>query len=246
MGRRTVLLVAAVVVAALGTALIFAYVNRTDERALKDQRPVQVLVAKTLIKAGTSGAEAERQGAFKLQVIPQSATIAGYLTDTRSISPLVAVGDIFPGEQIIPAKFVAPGSSSALTIPTGKLAISVQLGDPERVAGFVAPGSEVAIFVTITPPPPTGGGPAPVKQTRLLLARVTVIAVGPTTLRPATSGGPTNTEALPTAILTLALNQLEAEKVVYASQSGQLYFGLLTKDSKVGPGPSVDGRSLFA
>jgi pilus assembly protein CpaB len=244
MGRRTVLLVAAIVVAALGTALIFAYVNRTDERALKDQRPVQVLVAKTLIKTGTSGADAERQGAFKLQVIPQSATIAGYLTDTRTITSLVAVSDIFPGEQIIPAKFVAPGSASTITIPTGKLALSVQLGDPERVAGFVQPGSEVAVFVTFTPPP-TPGAPPPLKLTRLLLARVTVIGVGPTTLRPATSG-PTNTEALPTAILTLALNQLESEKVVFASQSGQLYFGLLTKDSKVGPGPSVDGRSLFA
>lgn len=240
MGRRTVLLVAAVVVAALGTALIFAYVNRTDERALKDQRPVQVLVAKTLIKAGTTGAEAERLGAFKLQVIPQSATIAGYLTDTRPISALVAVGDIFPGEQIIPAKFVAPGGSSSLTIPAGKMAISVQLGDPERVAGFVQPGSEVAVFVTFK----AGNAAA---LTRILLTRVTVIAVGPTSLRPSTAGQG-NTEPVPTAILTLALDQRQAEKLVYAASGGGggLYFALLNKDSKVAPGPAMDVRTLFA
>jgi pilus assembly protein CpaB len=237
MGRRTVLLIAAVVVAALGTALIFAYVNRTDERALKDQRPVQVLVAKAVIKAGTTGAEAERLGAFKLQVIPQSATITGFLTDARSISALVAVSDIFPGEQIIPAKFAAPGGSSALTIPTGKLAMSVQLGDPQRVAGFVQPGAEVSIFVTIT---------LGAKQvTRMLLTRVTVIAVGPTTLRPPTSGQG-NTEALPTAILTLALDQRQAEKIVFATSKGALYFGLLNKDSKVAPGPAMDEQKLFA
>jgi pilus assembly protein CpaB len=239
MGRRTVLLVAAIVVAALGTALIFAYVNRTDERALKDQRPVQVLVAKTVIKAGTTAAEAERLGAFKLQVIPQSATIAGYLTDTRSISTLVAVSDIFPGEQIIPAKFVAPGGSSALTIPTGKIAVSVQLGDPQRVAGFVQPGSEVAIFFTFK----VGSAAA---LTRLLLPRVTVIAVGPTSLRPATTGQG-NKEPVPTAILTLAVEQRQGEKLIFAaSAGGGLYFGLLTKDSKVAPGPPLDERTLFA
>lgn len=243
MGRRTLLLVAAIVVAALGTVLIFAYVRNADNRALKDQEPVEVLVAKTLIKAGTLGSEAERTGSFKLQKVPRSATIVGVLSDPRPISSLVAVGDIYPGEQIITAKFAAAGTTSILPIPPGKVAMSVQMGDPERVAGFVQPGSEVAIFVTVTP---SGAAGAPGTQTRVLLARMTVLAVGPTTLRAAPKGEG-NKEALPTAIITLAATQAQAEKLIFAKAQGNtLYFGLLTADSKIAPGTIIDGRNLFS
>jgi pilus assembly protein CpaB len=242
-GRRTLLLVAAIVVAALGTVLIFAYVRNADNRALKDREPVEVLVAKTLIKAGTLGSEAERTGSFKLQKIPRDATIVGVLSDPRPISQLVAVGDIYPGEQIITAKFAAAGTTSILPIPPGKVAMSVQMGDPQRVAGFVQPGSEVAVFVTVTPKPPI---PNVSDQSRVLLARISVLAVGPTTLRAAPEGEG-NKESLPTAIITLAADQVQAEKLMFAVAHGNtLYFGLLTEDSKITPGSIVDDRNLFS
>lgn len=233
MGRRTLLLVAALIVAALGTTLVFAYVKRADDRALKHQAPVEVLVAKAEIKAGTSVQQAESQGLFKLQEIPLSATVAGHLRDTRTIADLVAVSDIFPGEQIIADKFARVGSTTGLPIPTTKLATSVQLGDPQRVAGFVQPGSEVAIFVTIE------------NVTRLLLPRVSVLAIGPTTLRPPVNGQG-NKETLPTAILTLSLDQAQAQKVIFAAQNGAMWFSLLTKDSKTAPGPGTDIHNLFS
>lgn len=247
MGRRTLLLVAAIVVAALGTVLIFAYVRNADNRAIKDQEPVKVLVAKTLIKAGTLGSEAERTGSFKLQDVPRSATIVGVLSDPRPISSLVAVSDIFPGEQIITAKFAAAGTTSILPIPPGKLAMSVQLGDPQRVAGFVQPGSDIAVFITGHPVTLTGAQAGPVfDQARILLPRMSVLAVGPTTLR-AAPAGEGNKEALPTAILTLAADQVQAEKLMLAlHQGGTLYLGLLTADSKIVPGTIVDGRNLFS
>ncbi|HEU0131921.1 MAG TPA: Flp pilus assembly protein CpaB [Mycobacteriales bacterium] len=243
MGRRTLLLIAALVVAALGTTLVFAYVNRTDERALRDQEPVNVLVAKSLIRAGTTGAQAEGQGSFKLQAVPRSALVTGYLQDARSIGDLIAVSDIYPGEQIIPQKFAAAGTSGVLPIPSGKVGMSFQLGDPQRVAGFVRPGSDVAVFLTVSGPAAGAGATGPV--TRLLLPKLSVLAVGPTTLRPA-SNGDTNTEAVPTAILTLAVDQTQGQKMIFASQSGTLYFALLSKDSKVAPGPGTDARNLFS
>lgn len=240
MGRRTVLLIAALVVAALGTTLVYAYVNRTDERARKDQEAVDVLVAKTLIRAGTSGSAAQANGAFKLQPIPRAATVAGYLDSSRQIRDLVAVSDIYPGEQIIPQKFAPAGTAGALPIPTTKIGMSFQLGDPQRVAGFVNPGSDVAIFVTIANGGPSRNGPA----TRLLLAKVPVIAIGPTTLRPA-SGTDANKEAVPTAILTLAVDQVQGEKIVLAQTVGSLWFALVTKDSRVAPDAGVDSSNLF-
>lgn len=244
MGRRTVLLIAAIVVAALGTTLIFAYVSRTDERAREDQELVEVLVAKSLIRAGTTGAAAERAVAFDRVQVPRSVRLDNVVAAISEISDLVAVTDIYPGEQIIKPKFVAPGSAGGLPIPTGKVAMSVQLGDPQRVAGFVKPGSDVAIFVTIATPAAPGQVAQPA-ATRLLLARISVLAVGPTTLRPVT-GNDANKESVPTAILTLAVDQTQAQKLIYASQNGSLYFTLLTKDSKVAPGPGTDARTLFS
>lgn len=241
MGRRTVLLVAAFVIAAVGTALIFAYVRDADERALEDREPVEVLVAKTLIKAGTLGSAAERQGAFVLKQIPRDAAIAGALSDPRPVSELVAVSDIFPGEQVIRAKFAVAGNTSILPIPAGETAVSVQLGDPQRVAGFVKPGSDVAVFITIEPQGARNG-----LQTRVLLPRMTVLAVGPTTLQqPAPGQG--NTEALPTAILTLAATQVEAQKMIFGAGQGKLYFTLLNDESKVSaPGTPTDISNLFS
>jgi pilus assembly protein CpaB len=242
-GRRTLLLVAAIVVAALGTILIFAYVHNADNRALKDQEPVEVLVAKNLIKAGTLGSEAERTGDFKLQKIPRSATIEGVLSDPRPISNLVAVSDVYPGEQIITAKFAQSGTTSILPIPPGKIAVSARLGDPERVAGFVQPGSEIAVFVSITPTEPVPGVTGEI--TRILLPKMTVLAIGPTTLRAAPEGEG-NKEALPTAILTLAADQVQAEKLIWAQRHGALYLGLLTEDSKIVPAQLVHARNLFS
>lgn len=245
MGRRTVLLVVAIVVAAMGTGLIFAYVNRADERAQKDVEQVDVLVAKTLIKAGTTGTAAETAGAFQLRPIPRSATVEGYLQDTRSISGLVAVADIYPGEQILTAKFAPAGSTNALAIPAGKMAMSVQMGDPQRVAGFVRPGSEVGVFLTLPATARSEGSGITGDITRVLFPRIQVLAIGPTTLKPATDGKG-NTESVPTAILTVAVDQVQAQKLAFATKVGSLYFSLLTKDSKIGPGTPVHRDNLFS
>lgn len=244
MGRRTLLLVAALVVAALGTLLIFAYVRSADDRALKDQEPVEVLVAKTLIRAGTLGSEAEKSGSFKLQRIPRSATIANVLGDPRPIQGLVAVADIYPGEQIIASKFAQSGTTSILPIPTGDVAMSVQLGDPQRVAGFVQPGSDVVIFISSADVVVNGrkveGG-----VTTVLLPKVNVLAIGPTTLRSAPAGQG-NKESLPTAILTLGVSQVDAQKIIYAQTHGTLYLGLRDEDSKITKGTVVSGANLFS
>ena len=88
---------------------------------------------------------------------------------------LVALTRVFPNEQITASKFGSPGEQDTLTMPTGKFAISVNLSDTGRVAGFVSPGSEVALFLN----GPTGDSGE--EGTRVLLPEVQVIAVGQTT-----------------------------------------------------------------
>ena len=72
-----------------------------------------------------------------------------------------------------------------------------------------------------------------------------VAAVGPTVVAQAAEGS-ANTEAIPTAIMTLALTQEEAQKVILASQTTQLYMGLLDDKSKVDPNiPGTTSQNLL-
>jgi pilus assembly protein CpaB len=237
MGRRTLLLVAALVIAALGTTGVFLYVNGVDERAQADYDLVEILVATAPINAGTPVEEAVDAGAFDLRpYLSKSVEDLPALGDTAAIEGQVSLVPIAAGQPILESQFGEANQTGTLPIPEGKMAVSVELSDPARVAGFAVPGSRVAIFLTTS-------SDAGSDSTRLLLNDIEVIATGETTITPADAASNQPAEDLPTALLTLAVNQTEAQKIVYGSQHGQMHFGLLREDSDVSetdPGTSSD------
>ncbi len=241
MGRRTLLIISAIVVAALGTGAVFLYANNAQKQAVADQNPVTVVVAKAPIQIGTTGKAATDAGSFELKTLPVSAVAPGALADTSSIQSLVAQVPVQTGQQVLTSMFGNLSVSNGLEIPAGKVASSVQLGDPARVAGFLAPGSQVAVFVTM---PQVDKQPA---YTRLVLTGVPVIAVGPSTVTTRTSGSgdQANAEQIPTAILTLGLSQKETEKLGLANEVGKVFFTLIDKNSKVAPSSGTDLNHLF-
>jgi pilus assembly protein CpaB len=246
MGRRTVLLIVAALIAALGTSMVFLYVRGADNRAEADQQPVQVLKAVTQIQPGETLSAAQAAGKIQLASVPRAQVLTGAVNSTAGMGNEVALSTVFPNEQIISGKFGAAGSQDTLTIPDGDIAISVTLSDTGRVAGFVTPGAHVAIFLTGAQQGPQGA--AGVDATRLLLPKVEVIAVGATTVISTTTtdqAGSQTTEQLPKTLFTLALNQPDAEKVMFAASHGELSFGLLNDKSKVKPSTGVSAQNLF-
>ena len=175
MGRRTVLLVVAALIAALGTSLVFMYVRGVDARAAEQYDAVQILKAVQPINPGETLASAQAAGKIELGTVARAQVLPGATTSIGDLGTNVALTTVYPGEQIITAKFGEAGEQKVLTIPDGKVAISINLSDTGRVAGFVSPGAEVAIFLTSAE-----AGPAGQEATRLLLPRVQIIAVGAT------------------------------------------------------------------
>lgn len=248
MGRRTILLIAALVVAALGTALVFAYVRSADDRALADQAPVQVLFATQEIPVGQNASTASTNGSMELREVAANSVAEGALSNIDQISNEVALTTIFPGQQIVSAAFGDLQGVSAIPIPGDKMALSLQLGDPERVAGFLSAGAEVAVFATLRSPNQADqANEATAESTKLLIDRLTVITVGnvqPVQTTTTDSDGNQNTEEIPRAIVTLAVTQKQAQQLIYASQKGTLWFTLLTTDSKVGSAPPTNGENV--
>jgi len=241
MGRRTILLIVAALIAALGSAMVFLYVQGADDRAQAQQAPVEVLKAVAQITPGETLDQAQAAGKLELGAVPREQVLAGAVNSIEGMGTQVALSTIFPNEQIVTGKFGSPGDQEVLTMPDGSIAISVTLSDTGRVAGFVVPGDEVAIFLNGD----IGGGQQGV---RLLLPRVQVIAVGTTTVVSTTTTnqeGAETTEQLPRTLFTLAVSQADAEKIMLASTTGELSFGYLNEKSEVRPGPGTTNANLF-
>jgi pilus assembly protein CpaB len=247
-GRRIVLLAAAALIAALGTVLVYTYAKNADDRALADQTPVTVLVAKDEIPAGTPVTQAIENGDLEQTEVPRATAIDGAMTSIEPIKEQVALTTIFPNQQLSTQMFGKTlAASQTLPIPIGNIAVSFQFTDPARVAGFVKPGSDVVVFLTIA-------DQGQQEATRVLLPKALVIGVGPTTAAPQPADGAedgissedaANEEQIPRALLTLALTDKEAAKLVYGSQHGTLYLGLLNDKSKVTQELSVSPQNLF-
>lgn len=255
MGRRSIILIVAILIAALGTALVWLYVRNLGQQVEEEQELVPVLVAQAPIAAGTSGDAAQQAASFTTVEVPRESLAQGALSDPSTILDLVALVPIFPGEQILQQRFGTLGEQTSFIIPEGKIAASFQFSDPARVAGLVRPSSEVAIFVTTSAPEGTdvggpGGGDIGAGQTftQLVLPRVEVLAAGQTTVISQTTTneeGQETTEQIPLAILTLALTQEEAQKIIFAQSQGELYLGLLTEQSEVEIAAPVSIENLF-
>ncbi len=248
MGRRTVILIAAFLIAGLGASLVFLYVQGVDQRAQAEAEAQQVMTVTEPIAAGESVAEAEKAGKFTLTEVAGTAVLADALSDTTSIADQVALTPMYEGEQVVAAKFGQIGSQSRISIPGKAIAVSVQLSDPQRVAGFVSPGSQVAVFSTVGASCETKNVNIGQPFTRLLLGDAPVVGVGQTGLSSTTTvseNGQQTTEEVPTTVLTLGLDQADAEKLILASQASCLSVGLRTDKSVVAPSPGVAFADLF-
>jgi pilus assembly protein CpaB len=243
MDRRRLLVTAAALVAALGVVLVVVYARGADQRAEDRFDTVDVLVATQPIAPGESVEAAEAAGKIGTGTVARGDLLDGAQTALSGIAGSVALVSIHPGEQLIAAKFgSASDAAAALPIPAGKMAVSVNLTDAARVSGFLNPGAEVAVFLNGTDQ--ATGQPF----TRLLLPRVTVLGVGsaaPAAATTAEDQGPDEPEQLPRTLLTVAVDQENAQKVLYASANGELAFALLNGESAVKPARAVTGQNLF-
>ena len=251
----------AVFVAIIGTALVFLYVRGADNRAQSQFASVSVLRATQNIAAGETYDEAVTAGKIASASVPQNQLNQGYQTSITALKGKIAAVPIFAGQQIISGQFgnTVVSTSTNLPIPKGMIAISVQLSDPDRVAGNVYPGSRVAVFATGLGGPEhkggsgaaVGGTDATASETALLLPDVLVLNVGDPVQATSTTtdeSGVQTSETLPRTLLTLAVNQRDAQKVILAQKGATtdaLTFGLLTNTSQVKKGPGTTSANVW-
>ena len=276
MTRRILTIIAAIVLAVVGTGAVLVYVSQANQRAVAGQRAVSVLVAAQQIPAGTSAAAAVRDGLLVKQKVPAK-SVAGtdYVSAiTPALGSLVVSSDLASGELLLRPMLVASvTSASAIAIPAGDVAVTIALCVPQAVAGYVGPGSQVAVFDTTgngSGGCSSGGGTSTSTgttassttktatsnkvSTRIVLPKVTVLAIGQASATPA---GPTATSTAfsqsssdssttsGTVLVTLAVDQSDAERVITLAEAGLPYLALLGQSATPATGPDHGTISLF-
>ena len=267
MSRRITTISAALVLALLGTLLVVVYVGRADARALDGVQTVTVMVAKEPLKKGQTVKSAQDAGLLVSETFPRKAVPATAIAKFQAAdAALVFASDVTQGEILQRPRLVAKVEApNRLVIPAGKMAVTVSLEDPARVSSFVTVGSNIAVFDSYNVFEGNEGGrwtPSgdhlndgfPInKATRLLLPKVQVLAIGESFTKEEPKKMEEKTGALAAApaagdvthtLVTVAVDQREAEKLIHGTQTGTLYLGLLDT-YEVKPGPGVDNRTLF-
>lgn len=250
MRSRLLIIVLAAVLALAGAVAVLAYARQANERAIAGLKTIDVIAAKGTISPRTSLGEAQREGLLTTETLPESSVPGDALRSTAGLSGLVFSATVQPAQLLLRPMLVPATQSTAasvLPIPTGMVAVTVQMCVAESAAGYVTAGSEVMVFQTV----PTSlkvslqrscqithnAFPAGGAVTNVVLPRVLVLSVAQAGAQSTSSGTSSvladpasSASALSTGVVavTFAVHPgTEAEELIQAAQVELPYLALI-------------------
>lgn len=249
MNRRILAIILAVVLAALGTTGVLIYVNKADARAMEGQEAVTVLVAKDAIPAGTSAKDAKVS--LAAETMPATSVPSDALAEIdKALNEYVLSRNMAQGELVTRRMLIKKSAQNEIVLPKGKLAVSIPVEGAEGAGSQFRAGFKVAVFDTFNAKNgqygETHSGEKPLTfykdalhATRLVLAKVEVISII------AEKDKDEKGSRFGKFLITVAVSQPQAEKLIHAMNTGLVTLAQVNDDSKVKPGPGTDNNNLF-
>jgi pilus assembly protein CpaB len=238
MNRRITGVIAAALLATVGTLALVGYVQSAKDRAVAGERQVDAYVVRT---ATAKGANLEEiRGAVSQTEVPARLRPEDAVTDLDDLEGLVAAVDLEPGELLLRSRLIDADDLSRTQVPEGRQEMTVAL-EPERaVGGALQAGDTVGVVLSFEPfDRQDGQGGEAGEQTpnvsHLTLHKVLVTAVqfdaeddAEAPLDPddeEASDDESGTVSAPTSrlLVTLALTSPQVEQVVFAAEFGHIW-----------------------
>ncbi|TQJ33295.1 Flp pilus assembly protein CpaB [Arthrobacter sp. SLBN-122] len=223
---------AAVALALVGAILIIFYAQGADQRAMASTNPKKVLVVQKAIPAGTP--VNDMAASLVIEDVPGAGVAASTLTSLDGKAGRVAAVDLVPGEQLLAERLIDPKdvkAQGAVEIPKGLQEVTFELEPKRVVGGRIEAGDHIGIGFSFA----VGADKTKTSEatTQLTLRKVLVTAVqrapqATATTKPTDGANPQDT-TLPTGsfMVTVAVNDIDATKIIYSSNNGDLW---LTKE----------------
>ena len=232
-------LAGALAIALVVAVLVFKVTSKPASNS-SAETTVTVLVAAKAIPVGLSLAEVRDQGYAREETMSNTQVPPDALTAITPDQELLgAIAPLDEGDVLASSNFsAAQVNSGPLNIPSGMMAVSIDLSDPAHVGSFIRPGSEIAVFGTVLT---AGANNEQAHETKVLFPRVKVLAVGDITTKEAADAAMGGGSMLVTVVVT----PRQAQKLVHAVQTTTLYLGLLNGQTEVPPTGAVTDKNLF-
>ncbi|MDQ0922622.1 pilus assembly protein CpaB [Pseudarthrobacter sp. W1I19] len=244
--------IAALVVAIIGTVLLFNYVQGADRRALANTETQDVLVVKQEVPAGTPASQLSQYVTTK--PVPRTAVAADGVQDLGTLGSMVTSVALVPGEQLLNSRLVDANAylgPARVAVPAGLQEITLRLGIERVVGGKIRAGDTVGVFISMA----DAGG----NGTQLTFHKVLVTAVQ------FSSGAAAQTQAQATQasstgslnadkdaqtssdayLITFARDAVDTEKLVYAAEFGKIYLSKEPADATEGTNGVVNQTKVF-
>ena len=217
--RRTVGIVAAIVLALLGTLGLAGYVQGAKDDAVAGEKLVPVYVANDAIPAGTPVSKlADKMSTEK---VPAKVRAQDAVTNLKSVKGDVTSIGLVAGEQLVTSRLVPAGSFTSTTakgVPAGMFGATVSLDPEQALGGQVRAGDHVAI-VGVTTDNSTQSDTAALLVSNVLITSVQIDGSnGDNPKRKEVTAAPTGK-----FFVTFALTQADLEKVVTSANSGRIW-----------------------
>jgi Flp pilus assembly protein CpaB len=216
---------AGTVAVAAGAALlagisIAVYLNRYRHSVSSQGAPVTVLVAKRGIAKGTSGDVVASQELFTTATLRESQLREGAFSDPAAIRGRVAVRDVYKGQQLTAADFVAGTVSLPSTLTGTERIVTVPLDTAHGLIGHVQAGDRVDVYAgfNITPVGTVTSGMQAFPVVRRLMENILVVDASGAAKGGV--GGQNNTN------VSLRMSDADAAKVAFASDNGKVWLAL--------------------
>lgn len=205
------------------------------------------VVAKSDIKAGTTGQAMESQGLVALELIPSKSYVASDLTSLQGLTDEVLNAPVQKGQAITSSELTV--STQAISIPQGLDAMAIDISGAQNLAGYLQPGSHVDIYANITKV--SAGGAAgvsatiPIPCTELAMTNIEVMDVSSTSpslsgtkapVGASSSAGSTPRTVPGSETLLLALTPPQTRSLQFLSQNEAI--SVVQPDQEVNP-PAV-------
>lgn len=223
--RRTIGVVAALVLAAAGTIGLVGYVQGAKENAVAGEKLVPVYVVTDKIAAGTPSATVANS--VELQKVPAKVKASDAVTKLNTVKGEVTSIDLLPGEQLVTSRFSkAVATSTVKGVPAGLFGATFSLDPEQALGGQIRAGDHVAV-VGLTQDPGTTE-----QKSTMLAGNVLVTSVQ----IDGSNGQDPNKKQVTDAptgkfFITLALDQANLERTVAAANGGRIW---LATDPTVG------------
>ncbi len=145
--RRIIGIVAATVLALIGTVALVSYVRSATDKAVANEALVDVYVVDQFVPKGAEPGTIE--SAVSVEQVPARLVQVGALTDLEQVGDQVAASDLQPGDQLLAARLAA--KELVTEEVTDKVQISALLEAERAVGGALKKGDLVGVYISFDP-----------------------------------------------------------------------------------------------